>query len=78
MNITYTIKPFDMDEEFATVIYKDDLQQTYEKQVRIPKNLDNSINQDLFDEILNSQLDGMKEKYICGSIKFDKSENNIE
>lgn len=71
MNITYTIENFSESDEFANIIYANDHGEVYKKQIRIPKNSNNSINQELFGEILNSQLDGIKQKYLYGSIKFE-------
>lgn len=78
MNITYRIKNFSEDDEFANIVYTNELQEIYERQVRIPKNSDSSINEELFEEILNSQLEGIKQKYSSGVIKFGSSEYPTE
>lgn len=68
--ITYEIPTDIGDKEFVEVTFTDQSDKVYIKNVNVPRLNDGSIDEDYFQEILEGQLSGIKNKLRVGSIKF--------
>lgn len=68
-SITYTVPEF-TDEEFVIVTYTNSEGLVYTREVRVPRDSNNNVDQDLWEEILQGQLAGVKSKYALGVASF--------
>ena len=70
MSITYTVDEFEPSDKHVKVTYTDDQGFVYERHVNIPHLEDGSVDEEYFQEILEGQLNGVKNKIRVGVIEF--------
>jgi hypothetical protein len=68
--ITYEVPSDLTNKDHVTITFKNEKGDIFTKLVNIPKNEDGSIDENYFNEILESQLKGVENKVKIGSITF--------
>ena len=68
--ITYEVPKNLGDKKYVTIVYKNQDGKIFTKSVNIPRNEDGSIDEEYFNQILDSQLKGVENKWKVGSIEF--------
>lgn len=76
-SITYTI-PEITDQEFVAVTFTNSEGLVYTREVRIPRDSDNNVDQSLWEEILQGQLAGVEMKSRLGVAVFEDPNENTD
>ena len=68
--ITYELPSNIENKQYVDVTFVDEDNKVYIKTVNVPRLEDGSVNEDLFLEIIQSQISGINNKLLIGSIQF--------
>lgn len=75
--ITYNVKSYENGDRTVDVVYTNtDTGLLYKRTINIPYNLDGSINEEYFQDVLEGQLRNVENKFKIGLIKFE-DDNSI-
>lgn len=75
--ITYELPPIIENKQYVDVTFVNQFDKIYIKTINVPRLDDGSVNEELFLEIIQSQLSGINNKLLIGSIQFyDRPSSN--
>ena len=77
-SINYTVGEFTAEQEYATVTYTNSKGFTYSREVKIPRNSDGNLREDLWEEILQGQLANVTSKEELGVAVFKDPNEEVD
>jgi hypothetical protein len=70
MDITYTVAEYTTEDLSVEVTYTNEIGYVHKRMINIPKDNEGNIDQTRFDQILEDQLRGLKNKVSFGAVTF--------
>ena len=70
MSLNYTVADFTEEDIAARVTYTNEVGKVHIRDVRIPRTSEGTLDEDLWNQILSEQLEGLKRKIEVGAASF--------
>ena len=70
MTLNYTVADYTEEDTTVKVTYTNEVGHVHTRDLRIPKTSEGTLDEDLFNQILEDQLEGLKRKIEVGAINF--------